>query len=94
MSSDYRVIVRGIRELHRLTLEGMDESPEADAVRDAMDTPWEALSESERMRVNGLSADLYSISDPPYSDPKIWTTRGGWICYDPPPTAVSQVPAR
>src|SRR5437016_6606283 len=65
MSPNYRAFVRGIRALHRLAISGQDESPEADTVRDAMDVPWEALSEIERKRASGLSEDLYSISDPP-----------------------------
>jgi tetratricopeptide (TPR) repeat protein len=65
LSPNYRAFVRGIRALHRLAIAGKDESPEADAVRDSMDAPWEALSEIERIRARGLSEDLYSISDPP-----------------------------
>ena len=63
-SPSYLTFVGGIRELHRLALEGRDESPDADAVRDATDSPWEALSETERERAGGLSEDLYSISEP------------------------------
>jgi tetratricopeptide (TPR) repeat protein len=51
--------------LHLLTITGKDESKEAEAVRDAMDVPWEGLSETERKRASGLSEDLYSISDAP-----------------------------
>src|SRR5688572_6954456 len=64
MSPSYLAVARGIRELHRLAREGRDESPEADAIRDATDLPWEGLSEVERRRVSGLSEDLYSIMDP------------------------------
>ena len=70
MSPNYLAVVRGIRELHRLALEGRDESPEADAVRDATDGPWEGLSEAERKRVSGLSEDLYSISDRTADEPR------------------------
>lgn len=70
MSANYRLSVRGIRELHRLLLADLDESPEADAIRDATDLPWEALSETERDRVGGISEDLYSISDPPVDVPR------------------------
>jgi tetratricopeptide (TPR) repeat protein len=63
-SPNYLAVARGIRELHRLGLECQDDSPEADAIRDATDGPWEALSETERRRVSGLSEDLYSISEP------------------------------
>jgi hypothetical protein len=64
MSSSYLAIVRGLRELHELTAAGRLDSPEADAVRDATDAPWEALTVEERRRISGLSEDLYSISDP------------------------------
>jgi len=39
----------------------MNDSDEADAVRDLMDEPWRRLSEAEESRVGGLSADLYTI---------------------------------
>jgi tetratricopeptide (TPR) repeat protein len=64
MSPNYRAVIRGIRELHRLAIAGQDESPEADAIRDAMDGPWGALSDVERKRASGVSEDLYSISEP------------------------------
>jgi hypothetical protein len=70
LSPNYLAVVRGIRELHRLTLEGRDDSPEADAIRDATDGPWAALSEPERTRAGGLSEDLYSISDEPAGEPQ------------------------
>lgn len=64
MSPSYLAVVRGILNLHRLAIDGRDESPEADAIRDATDGPWEALTEVERKRVRGLSEDLYSMTDP------------------------------
>lgn len=70
MSPDYLAVVRGVRELHKMTVTDQDESLEADAIRDAADGPWEGLSETERNRVRGLSADLYSISDPPSTEPR------------------------
>ena len=63
-SPNYMAVARGIRELHRLAHEGQDDSPEAEAIRDASDGPWEALSETERRRISGLSEDLYAISEP------------------------------
>ena len=63
-SPNYLAVARGIRALHRLGLEGRDDSPEAEAIRDASDGPWEALSETERRRISGLSEDLYAISEP------------------------------
>jgi tetratricopeptide (TPR) repeat protein len=51
--------------LHQLTLAGKDESKEADDIRDEMAVPWHAMSEAERRTVRELSADLYTIADPP-----------------------------
>jgi len=65
MSPSYLEAVRGLHELHRLTVAGLLDSPEADAVRDAADATWEALTEEEKQRLGGLSEDLYSITDPP-----------------------------
>ena len=67
MSASYLAIVRGLRELHRLTVAGRQDSPEAVAVRDAADGPWRAPTEVEKKRIGGLSEDLYSITDPPQS---------------------------
>ncbi len=65
MNPNYLAMVRGTRELHDLLAAGREESPEADAIRNATDAPWEALSEVERNRVRGLSEDLYSLVEPP-----------------------------
>jgi tetratricopeptide (TPR) repeat protein len=65
MNPNYLAMVRGTRELHQLLAVGKDDSPEADAIRDATDGPWEALSEVERNRVRNLSEDLYSLVEPP-----------------------------
>jgi tetratricopeptide (TPR) repeat protein len=70
MSANYLVTVRGLRELHRLTVTGRQDSPEADAVRDATDLPWQALTEVEKKRLSGLSEDLYSITDPRQAAPR------------------------
>jgi tetratricopeptide (TPR) repeat protein len=76
MSASYLAVVRGLHELHRLTVAGRQDSPEADVVRDATDVPWQALTEVEKKRLSGLSEDLYSITDPPRSlardlDPRV-----------------------
>jgi hypothetical protein len=65
MSTDYRAYVRGVRELHQLSVTGKEDSPDADAIRDATDLPWEGLSDVERERVGNLSEDLYSLVEPP-----------------------------
>lgn len=64
-SPSYAAIVRGLLRMHRLAEAGRFESEEADAVRDAMDEPWYGLSASERVRVEGLSADLNALTDLP-----------------------------
>lgn len=53
--------IRLLRDLHFLTIAGKDESADADAIRDAMESPWWRLSELERERVSGLSGDLYTL---------------------------------
>ena len=65
MNPNYRAYVRGVRELHHLSVDGNEDSPEADAIRDATDGPWEALSEVERERAGNLSEDLYALVEPP-----------------------------
>jgi len=61
--------VRLLLELHRLYEGGNEESPEADVIRDAMDSPWYEMTEDEQRRIRQLSADLYTIGerhlDPP-----------------------------
>jgi len=64
MNPSYLAMVRGVRELHLLIAAGKDDSPEADAIRDSTDVPWESLSEIERRRVRNLSEDLYSLHEP------------------------------
>jgi tetratricopeptide (TPR) repeat protein len=65
LSPAYLAFVRGLREMHRLIRDGKEDSPEAEAVRDATDIPWQALTEVERRRAAGLSEDLYSITEGP-----------------------------
>lgn len=61
---NFVAMVRGVRGLHRLVLEGSaDDSPEAEAIRNATDGPWRALSEADRRRVRELSEDLFSLGE-------------------------------
>lgn len=60
----YQAVVRSLLRMHQSTVDGKDESEEADVWRESMNEPWEALSKTERERVTGLSKDLYEISDP------------------------------
>jgi tetratricopeptide (TPR) repeat protein len=61
-SKDYQQSLSGLRELHALSLEGKDETPEADALRDRLEAPWYHLTEVEQKRLRGLSEDLYSLT--------------------------------
>lgn len=69
-SPSYQAVVRALLQIHRLTLDGQDESEEAEALRESMNEPWESLSEVEKKRVTGLSKDLYEISDGPAQAPE------------------------
>jgi len=64
-SFHFRESVRLLRELHFLMAEGKSETDEADRVRDLMDVHWYRMSPDEIRRVEGLSADLYTLVDPP-----------------------------
>jgi hypothetical protein len=63
-SQEYRQVVRGYLRLHQLDVEGRDESPEADLVRDSLDLPWQSLTDREKERIQGLSADLFDLGEP------------------------------
>jgi tetratricopeptide (TPR) repeat protein len=64
-SSPLREYVRLLRNLHALIAQGKGDSGEADQLRDLMDDPWYQMSPDEIRRVRGLSADLYTLVDPP-----------------------------
>jgi tetratricopeptide (TPR) repeat protein len=49
-------------ELHDLGRRGQLDSPEADALREQMEVPWASLSDVQKQRVSGLSADLYALA--------------------------------
>src|SRR5438128_1578419 len=61
----YMQSIRGLHRLHELFVAGKSEDPDADAVRDSLERPWNCLSEAEQNRITGLSEDLYSIGEPP-----------------------------
>lgn len=60
MSPNYLAVLEAVHELHRLACAGPEESPDADAVRDAADAPWEALTEEDLGRIAAASESLYS----------------------------------
>ena len=76
--SNYLRVIRGLHRLHSLSSAGDDQGPEAGAIRDDMDHPWNCLSDTEKRRLEGLSEDLYSLHDPaePVQDPTPESQRG------------------
>ena len=64
ISPSFRLVAKGLLELHRLIGDGTDDSPEAESVRDALDAPLNALNPIEQERARWLSEDLYSVSEP------------------------------
>ncbi len=59
--ANYHAERRALLALHRLWVAGKGESPDANAIRDASDGTWHALSETEQLRLRGLSQDLNEI---------------------------------
>jgi hypothetical protein len=55
-SPDYAEYERLLLKLHDLMTQGKGDSEEADAIRDAMDDPWNRLTAVEAARASGLSA--------------------------------------
>lgn len=79
MTAAFVESVRLLLELHELFARDLDESPEADAVRDAMDRPWYDMTDDEQGRIRQLSADLYTIGDRSVEtrpDDELWTALG------------------
>ena len=50
-------------ELHQLIAKGDGESEAADNIREALSDLWLQVSEVDRQRLDGLSADLYALAD-------------------------------
>jgi hypothetical protein len=59
----FAACANSIRELHGLIRNGMGESSEADAIRDATDVHWALLDRREIDWLQCLSADLYTIGE-------------------------------
>ena len=63
MTSSLALVLCATVELNRLESLGLDESPEAEAVRDAMDEPWLRLSESEQKDAGEFSEHLFRAKE-------------------------------
>lgn len=62
---NFRTYVRLLQQLHRLIREGLDETAEGEELREQMDEPARDLSQEEIYCLKGISADFYTLSDPP-----------------------------
>ena len=63
MTSAFSESVGLMLKLHRLFLRGQDEEPEGEALRDAMEPHWYAMTEDEQRLVRKLSGHLYCVGD-------------------------------
>lgn len=75
-----RQTMEGYLKLHQMARAGTDESPEGEAVRDAMDEPWDRLGEVDRQWIGLLSEALqrmYLSAQPPgHQDVgKVWVSQ-------------------
>ena len=63
---DFRTYVRLLHRLHQLIRAGTDETPEGEELREQMDEPARGLTQEEILCIKGISADFYTLSDPPW----------------------------
>ena len=69
---DYQTIVSLLVRLRKLIRDGLGDSEAAEELRSSMDRPWYALSDAERTRVDGMSADLSTLEpDSPIAHPEV-----------------------
>ena len=61
--SNFREYVRLLGRLHDLIAHGQDEGPEGETLREQMDVCSRDFSDDEIARLNGISADLYSLTE-------------------------------
>jgi len=58
-----REYARLLLRYHELDPRGESESPEVNAICEAMDSPWQRMDRTQRQRMRGLSQDLYALAD-------------------------------
>jgi tetratricopeptide (TPR) repeat protein len=73
-SSFFAKHVALLLQLHKLIARGQGDDRPADDIRDEMDFTWRGLSADDRNVVEGLSADLYTLTDPPITAIPLDTT--------------------
>lgn len=62
-----------LHRLHELIAAGVGDEPAADKIRDEMDEDYRALSSAEIARLDGISADLYSLFETSLENASITT---------------------
>jgi hypothetical protein len=62
-SPAYRTCARTICQLVQLQRRGLDDSPEADSLRDESDVAWRELTAAEQERLAALSETLQLIDE-------------------------------
>lgn len=69
LSPAFRDVAANLLALHGAMVASEDDTPETEALRDAMDAPFRRVSERERALLGWLSEALYEISEsPPHPD--------------------------
>lgn len=63
---NFREYVRLLHQLHRLIRADADETAQGEALRERMDGPSGSLDQHEIACINGISADFYTLSEPPW----------------------------
>lgn len=63
---NFLACVRLLRQLHQMIREGVDETAEGEELRERMDEPARDRLQDEIDCLNGISADFYTLSDPPW----------------------------
>jgi len=62
----FRAYARLLHQLHQLIRAGADETAEGEALRERMDEPANFLDQEEIECLRGISADFYTLSEPPW----------------------------
>lgn len=63
-SPAYQTYVTNLLALHLLFVRGLQDSQEADDVREEMDVPWYAMTDEERTLLEALSTCLFCLHEP------------------------------
>lgn len=65
-NAHFRAYARLLHQLHQLIRAGADETAEGEVLRERMDEPANFLDPEEVECLRGISADFYTLSEPPW----------------------------